>query len=299
MKRTPLIAANWKMNLTHTEGAVLAQAVTQATADLSGVEVLLCPPFTALASVAAVLLPGAAAGPADHYEALERAADATRGAENTPTGVEPGSQSHRNQLRLGAQDVHWAEAGAFTGAVSPGMVRALGCHYVIVGHSERRHIFGEDDAVTGRKAEAVLDHGLAPIVCVGETAQQREQNQTEAIIGSQLDAVLTAVAHRPQAQLDTLVVAYEPVWAIGSGQAASPVDADQAASFIRRRLAEKLGEPTAQAVRILYGGSVGPDNARQFLSQTHLDGALVGGASLQPDSFTAIVAAAARAGDAT
>lgn len=260
MTRTPLIAANWKMNLTHTEAAGLAKDLMTALADEHHCEVLLCPPHTALAAVAAVLLPGP---------------DRTAAA-----------------IRLGAQNVHWERAGAFTGEVSVPMLRALGCSYVIVGHSERRHLFGEDDATAARKVLSVFADGLVPILCVGETEPQRRAGQTEDVIGGQLDVVLAALDDIDDDLAAKLVIAYEPVWAIGSGQAALPGDAAAAARFIRARVTGRLGSRVAQAVRILYGGSVNADNVGSFLTRDDVDGALVGGASLRADSFTGLVTAA-------
>jgi len=249
--RRPLVAGNWKMNLTHLEGAVLAAEVAAALPSPVPVDVVLCPPFTALQAVGDVL---AAAG---------------------------------GEVMLGAQDLHWQERGAFTGEVSAGMLAALGCRYVIAGHSERRGLFGETDEMVARKAAAARAAGLIPIVCVGETLEQRRAGRVEAVILGQLEAVLAAVS--PDAGL---VIAYEPVWAIGTGEAASPADAAAVARLIRDRL--RQAGPGAGDVRILYGGSVTAENAAGFLSEPDLDGALVGGASLDARSFAAIVEAAVK-----
>src|SRR5690606_28284859 len=246
-------------NLTHTEGARLAAAVTTAVPP-GPVEVVLCPPFTALPAVAAVLEAGGAG----------------------PAGA-------AGPVALGAQDLHWEERGAFTGEVSAGMLTALGCRYVIVGHSERRALFGESDEIVARKVARARQAGLTPILCVGESLEERRAGRLEAVILGQLEAVLS--------RLDPavgLVIAYEPVWAIGTGEAASPADAGEVARLIRRRLAA-LSAAAAGQVRILYGGSVNPDNAGAFFADPDVDGALVGGASLDAGAFTAIVAAAAAA----
>ncbi|HLS88985.1 MAG TPA: triose-phosphate isomerase [Sphingobacteriaceae bacterium] len=300
MSRIPLIAANWKMNLTHTEAAVLAKAIVTAVGTHENCEVLLCPPFTSLAAVSSVLLPGAAHGPVGHYGAIESAAggegsggDGAGGPAPGEDGAPAGAAAGRDWpgVRLGAQNAHWETSGAFTGEVSVPMLRALGCRYVIIGHSERRHIFGEDDEMVARKLKAVYDGGLVPILCVGETLAEREAGRTEEVIGRQVDAALAALQDLDQEAASTLVIAYEPVWAIGTGQAARPEDAAAAAGFIRSRVAQGLGAPVAGAVRILYGGSVNAENAGQFLGRDDIDGALVGGASLKADSFAAIVAA--------
>ena len=230
--RTPICAANWKMHKTRLEAEAFADALTPLVADaLDDVEVFVCPPFTALAPT------------------VNRLAS--------------------TEIRVAAQNVHFEEAGAFTGEVSPTMLTELGVEGAIVGHSDRRRLFGETDEALARKVPAALGSGLAPILCVGETLQEREAGETEAVLRRQVDADLEGVA---DGDLARIVIAYEPVWAIGTGQNATP---DQA----------------ADAVRILYGGSVKPENARDVLAPDGIDGALVGGASLDPDDFAAIVAA--------
>jgi len=189
-------------------------------------------------------------------------------------------------IRLGAQDVHWQQSGAYTGAVSPGMLRSLGVRFVIVGHSERRAMFGDDDAAVARKAAAVLDAGMIPIIAVGESLEQRESGATEQVITGQLDAALRGLASEMVA---TLVVAYEPIWAIGTGRTADPDVAGQASAQLRAAIAAGSGDQAAEAVRILYGGSVNPGNIAAFMAKRDIDGALVGGASLDPDQFAAIV----------
>ncbi len=191
-----------------------------------------------------------------------------------------------SQVALGAQDCSMHEQGAFTGEVSAGMLREFGCAYVIVGHSERRSLHGEGDAAVAAKAERALASGLAPIVCVGETLQQREQGQTEAVIGLQLDAV----AHLLGAHAARIVVAYEPVWAIGTGRSASAAQAQQVHAFMRQRLGHHGVD--AAVVPMLYGGSVKPENARELFAQPDIDGGLIGGASLKAADFLGIVDAA-------
>jgi len=252
--RTPLVAGNWKMHTTVATGTDLARAVAGATEPHAGaVEVVVAPPYTGLAAVAAAL-----------------------------------QGSH---VRVGAQDCHWADAGAFTGAIGPVMVRELATH-VILGHSERRELFGETNEDINRKIHAALHHGLAPIVCVGESLAQREAGETDHVVSVQLDACLAGLAPREAA---ALAVAYEPVWAIGTGQACDAAEAQRVCAMIRRRVAAGCGDDAAGALRVLYGGSVKPDNAADYLAAPDIDGALVGGASLDAASFAAIVDAAAGA----
>ncbi|HAX81414.1 MAG TPA: triose-phosphate isomerase [Actinobacteria bacterium] len=252
MARKDLIVGNWKMNATHLEAIQMVQKLSYRleTDDFERVEVAVCPPFTALRSVQTVI-------ETDHLP-----------------------------IRLGAQDVHWQESGAYTGAVSPGMLRSLGVRFVIVGHSERRAMFGDDDAAVARKTVAVLDAGMIPIVAVGESLEQREAGTTEEIITGQLTAALRGIA--PE-RVATLVVAYEPIWAIGTGRTADPDIAGQATAQLRAALSATSGNEVAAAVRILYGGSVNPGNIAAFMAKRDIDGALVGGASLDPDQFAAIV----------
>jgi triosephosphate isomerase len=250
--RKDLIVGNWKMNATHLEAIQMVQKLSYRLEpdDYERVDVVVCPPFTALRSVQTVI-------EADHLP-----------------------------IRLGAQDVHWQQSGAYTGAVSPGMLRSLGVRFVIVGHSERRAMFGDDDAAVARKAAAVLDAGMIPIIAVGESLEQRESGATEQIITGQLDAALRGLASEMVA---TLVVAYEPIWAIGTGRTADPDVAGQASAQLRAAIAAGSGDQAAEAVRILYGGSVNPGNIAAFMAKRDIDGALVGGASLDPDQFAAIV----------
>jgi len=195
-----------------------------------------------------------------------------------------------SEIRLGAQDVYFETKGAFTGAVSPGMVAACGCRYVLVGHSERRHVFGEDDSVVRRKLDAVIDAGLDPVLCVGETIGERRNGRTFPVLETQLTAGLRTLALD---LLSRIVIAYEPVWAIGTGETATPDQAEDASVWIRGWIGDTFGAAAAERLRILYGGSVKPDNARPLLKLPNVDGALVGGASLDPEGFAAIVAAGA------
>ena len=247
--RKKFVAGNWKMNTTRATAVQLAGAVVRGLGPSDrGVTVAVCPPFPYLAYVAEVI----------------------RG---TPVG-------------LGAQDVFYEREGAFTGEVSPGMLQDVGCKYVIVGHSERRHKLGEDNALVNRKARAALAAGLTVILCVGETLEEREAGRTEAVLDVQVTTCLEGV-HADM--LHKAVLAYEPVWAIGTGRNATPEQAQEAHLFLRRRVAQLLGEEAAGGLRIQYGGSVTPDNAASLLSQPDVDGALVGGASLKADQFLAII----------
>jgi triosephosphate isomerase len=243
--RKSLIAGNWKMYKTASQAVALVEALVAGLRTQH--DVLVAPPYTALGVVAPLL----------------------RG---TP-------------IALGAQDMHWEAEGAFTGAVSPGMLRDAGCTHVIVGHSERRQLFGETDETVARKARAAFAHGLTPIVCVGETLAERESSRTMEVVERQVERALRGLT--PE-QAAALVVAYEPVWAIGTGRNATPEQAQEVHLFIRRLVSRSHGEPSAAALRILYGGSVKPDNIGALMAQADLDGALVGGASLDAASFLKI-----------
>ena len=245
---TPLIAGNWKMHKTLAEARDLAREIVRGVGPATRAEVVLAPPYTALSAVAAEL-----------------------------TG---------SAVKLAAQDAFWEEKGAFTGAIAPGMLADVGCSYVIVGHSERRQLFGETDETVNRKVKAVLAAGLGPIMCVGETLAEREAGRTFPVVETQ---VLSGLAGFPVAERERLVMAYEPVWAIGTGKTATPQQAQEVHRLIRDLLSEVLG---TAAIRILYGGSVTPDNAATLLAEPDLDGALVGGASLKAASFLGIIAAA-------
>ncbi len=247
-KLTPLIAGNWKMHKTLAEAKALAKEIRQGLGPSDAVEVAVAPPYTALAAVAAEI-----AG---------------------------------SPIRLAAQDTHWERQGAYTGAISPVMLTDVGCHYVIIGHSERRQYFGETDETVNRKVKAALEAGLSPIVCVGETLAEREQGRTFSVVETQIRRGLAGL---PRSQAERLVIAYEPVWAIGTGKTATPEQAQEVHQHIRELLSEVAG---GAAVRILYGGSVTPDNAGELLAQPDINGALVGGASLKAASFLGIIAAA-------
>lgn len=248
MARKPIIAGNWKMNKTVQEARSLVSQLAPLVANNDQVETVVCPPFTALAAV--------------------------------------GEACEGTNLVLGAQDLYWESEGAFTGEVSGPMLADLGCRYVIVGHSERRHVLGESDGMVNRKLLAAFQYGLVPILCVGETLDQREGRQTFEVCQQQLDQGLTGIS--PE-EAPRLVVAYEPVWAIGTGRNAEPGDAQEVIGFLRGRLADLLGPETADQIRIQYGGSVKPENVGDFMAQRDIDGALVGGASLKATSFADIV----------
>ncbi|MCG0239415.1 MAG: triose-phosphate isomerase [Firmicutes bacterium] len=250
--RTPLVAANWKMHKTVAEATAFVGALQAALGGSlpAGVEAAICPPFTALYPVGQLL----------------------RG-----TGI-----------ALGAQNLYKEDQGAFTGEVAPGMLAELGVRYVIVGHSERRSLFGEDDALVNAKVRAAFRHGLTPILCVGERLEEREAGETEAVVTRQVDRGLEGLS---PAEVARLVIAYEPVWAIGTGRAATGEDAAAVIRLIRERVAARFGREAAEALRIQYGGSVKPENAGEFARYPEIDGALVGGASLDPRSFAALIQA--------
>jgi len=252
MARRPIIAANWKMHKTHLEAIQAVQKLSYLldADDAERVEVVICPPFTALRS-------------------LETLIDSDR----LPYG-------------LGAQDVHFEGKGAFTGEVSPPMLQALKVSHVIVGHSERREIFGETDEVVNRKVRAVYRHGMTPILCVGETLEEHDAGLTESKVTGQIERALQNVSAEDAVRL---VVAYEPIWAIGTGRNALPADAGQVIGLVRQTLASRFSAELADGVRIQYGGSVKPGNIRDFMAHPEIDGALVGGASLDPEEFALIV----------
>jgi len=249
--RKKFIAGNWKMFTTSATAKELAQAIAQGVGQENRVLVAVCPPFPYLREVATVI----------------------RG----------------SAVRLGGQNLYPAKEGAFTGEVSATMLVDVGCEYVILGHSERRHILGETDAFINRKVLAALPANLKVILCVGETLEEREANRTEAVLQTQLRGSLAGL---PPESLPNLVIAYEPVWAIGTGRNATPEQAQQAHAFIRRQIAQQFSEEWARTLPIQYGGSVKPENAASLIRQPDVDGALVGGASLQAQQFLAIVQAA-------
>ena len=250
-ERQPIVAANWKMHKTHLEAiqAVQKLGYLVSAEDTESVEVVVCPAFTALRSVQTLI------------------------------------ESDRLPFALGAQNVHWEDKGAWTGEISPGMLAALKCSYVIVGHSERRQLLGETDEIVAKKVKAVYAAGMTPIACVGETLEHRESGRTDELVAGQVKAGLGGLTNE---QARTLVVAYEPIWAIGTGRNAEPADAGQVIGVIRETLAAMYDQGVAQAVRVQYGGSVKAGNIRGFMAHPEVDGALVGGASLDPEEFALI-----------
>jgi len=251
--RIPFIAGNWKMYKTVAESVVFVKELRTAVKDVDRVEIVLAPAFTALHAVA-------------------------EAARNTNVGV-------------AAQDLYWEREGAFTGEVSPAMVKEAGAAYAIVGHSERRRLFGETDAIVNRKTAAAIAAGLTPIVCIGETLEERERGEMPAVLDRQIKDGLDQLT---AAQIGALVVAYEPVWAIGTGRTATAAQAGEAHAHIRKRLRQWFGADAADACRLLYGGSVKPDNIRELIAEEDVDGALIGGASLDVRSFADIVTRTAR-----
>src|SRR5881394_2612139 len=250
--RKKIVAANWKMNMTQAESARFVESLLLDLGDITDIEVVIVPPFTAIAKVT---------------EALGTA----------------------QNIKVGAQNMHWERSGAFTGEISATLLRDLFVHYVVLGHSERRSLFGETDEIVNRKVRAAHEASLRPIVCVGETLEQRDKGNVEKILSFQLRGSLKDLSEK---ELQETVIAYEPVWAIGTGRNATPEQAQEAHAFIRHTLGEMSDEATADRIRIQYGGSVKPENARDLMIQPDIDGALVGGASLDSRSFALIVKAA-------
>ncbi len=247
-QRKRIIAGNWKMNKTVSESQTLAEEIKRELAECSDVEVVLCPPFTSLSVVA----------------------DAVGG----------------TSIKFGAQNMHWEASGAYTGEVSAMMLRSLYCHFVILGHSERRSYFGETDEIVNKKTRAALAATLTPIVCVGETIEERQAEKHMQVVRTQVQGSLAGIA---PADLKKLVIAYEPVWAIGTGLTASPEQAQEMHAFIRSVLKDLSNEDVAQSVRIQYGGSMKPSNAAELLAKPDIDGGLIGGASLEAKSFVELV----------
>ena len=256
MMRIPLVAGNWKMHMSVADARHLVSEMVPGLQSNIGVDKVFCPPHTALLAVASLL-------------------------EGT-------------DIHLGAQNMFWEAAGAYTGEVSPAMVSEF-CEFVILGHSERRAYFNETDQDVNRKVQAAFDHGLTPIMCVGETLEDYEANRTYDVVFRQVNMGLEGIEFdQSDSNVPNLVIAYEPVWAIGTGRAATPQDANQViAEVIRSALVELFGEKLAQKIRVLYGGSVNGDNAKEFFVQSDIDGALVGGASLKVTEFIQIALAAA------
>lgn len=246
--RKKLIAGNWKMYKTVPESINLVNSMKAGLHKVSDVDVIVCPPFTALHTVSGLL--------------------------------------EDSRIALGAQDMHYESEGAYTGEVSPLMLKDMGCRYVILGHSERRAYFRETDELINKKTKGAVKYNLVPIVCVGETLPEREANRAFEVVKQQITGSLLGLSNE---DMEKVVIAYEPVWAIGTGKNATPAQAQEMHAFIRQLIAEQFGAEIADHVRILYGGSVKPDNAAELMKQPDVDGALVGGASLKAESFVRIV----------
>ncbi len=251
--RTPLIAGNWKMYKTVKDAVAFVDELRSLVKGIGGVDVVIAPPFTAIYAVA--------------------------------------EAARQTNIRVAAQDLYWEREGAFTGEVSPPMIKEAGAAFAIVGHSERRRLFGETDAIVNRKTLATIAAGLTPIVCIGETLEERERGEMPAVLDRQIKDGLDQLTAD---QIGALVVAYEPVWAIGTGRTATAAQAGEAHAHIRKRLRQWFGGDAAETCRVLYGGSVKPDNIGELVAQEDVDGALVGGASLDPRSFADLVTRGAR-----
>ncbi len=250
MSRKVIVAGNWKMNKTAAEGKELVEALKPLVADICPceAEIVVCPPFTTIAAVA----------------------EAAKG----------------SNIKVGAQNIHWAESGAFTGEISGAMLKELGIEYVIIGHSERRQYFGETDATVNSRIKAALKAGLKPIVCVGELLEERESGNTEKVIGTQLAGGLADLTGE---DMKKIVIAYEPVWAIGTGKTATPEMAELTHNFIRCTLNDMFGAEIGEGVQIQYGGSMKAENAAELVAQPNIDGGLIGGAALKAESFSALI----------
>ena len=246
--RTPLIAANWKMNKTPKEAELLIRELIAKANDANGRDVLICPPFTALDRASRLL-------------------------ENT-------------NIMLGAQNMHYEGAGAFTGEISPVMLKELGCEHVIIGHSERRQHFNESNEFLNKKIISALKHGIRPILCVGESKEERDSGKEKRKVQGQIESSLKDISGE---EMLNIAIAYEPIWAIGTGVNATPAQAEEMHAFIRSILSDKFGRETSEKIRIIYGGSVKPDNMKELMAEKDIDGALVGGASLDAKSFEKIV----------
>ncbi len=251
MARTPMIAGNWKMYKTAGEGAILMQNLDERIEEYwDDVDVVVCPPFTALKSVSTVI------------------------------------ELDKLNVGLAAQNVHWEPEGAYTGEIAPRMLVDLRCDYCIVGHSERREMFGETDETVNKKVKALFAAGITPIVCVGESLDTRDAGQTDEYVRGQVRAALDGISAEDAAKL---VIAYEPIWAIGTGRTPTPEAANDVCRMIRATLGALFGQPVAIQVRVLYGGSAKPENLGLFMPEPDIDGALIGGASLDADSFASMV----------
>ncbi|OIO38670.1 MAG: triose-phosphate isomerase [Candidatus Omnitrophica bacterium CG1_02_46_14] len=244
-----MIAGNWKLNKTIREAIELVTLLKRQISDCQNIDVVICPPYTALSSVAEILL-------------------------------------ESSEIGLGAQDLYWEEKGAFTGEISGSMIKEAGAHYVIVGHSERRQFFHETNDTVNKKTKAALKNNLTPIVCIGELLAERESEKTFQVIEGQLKGSLSNFSRD---EIKKIIIAYEPVWAIGTGRVATPQQAEEVHAFIRKELTKAFGEEVARGLRILYGGSVKPDNILNLMNEADIDGALVGGASLEAAQFSEIV----------
>jgi len=246
--RKPIIAGNWKMHKTISESIDMLEELHALTADVKNVEIVVCPPFTALAAVS--------------------------------------DKISQFDIKFGAQNMHFEEKGAFTGEISPGMLKDLNCHYVIIGHSERRQYFAETDETVNKKIKAAIKSGIVPIVCVGESLDERQNGATEKVVEIQTRGALAGISPTEAA---SIVIAYEPIWAIGTGRTSSADDANAVCAFIRKVVGDMFGSDSAAKMRIQYGGSVKPENISEFMQKSDIDGALVGGASLEAESFNKLV----------
>ena len=246
--RRPMIAGNWKMYKDVNEAVELANGIKRAVFDTENVDIVVCPPFTDLGEVGEMLT--------------------------------------ETNMGLGAQNCYWEAEGAYTGEIAPGMLKSVGCKYVIIGHSERRKYFGETDATINKKIKAAIDNGLIPIFCVGETLEERESDKTMEVVKVQVTDGLKGF---DESYLETLVIAYEPVWAIGTGKTATPQQAQEVHAMIRDLLKGLYSENFSQAIRLLYGGSAKPDNIEELMKEEDIDGGLIGGASLKVESFVDMI----------
>ena len=246
--RKPIIAGNWKMNKTPEESVALASGIKRDVFNIDNVEVLICPPFTSLSDVKDVVVD--------------------------------------SNIGLGAQNMYWETEGAFTGEISPNMLKSLGCSHVIIGHSERRQFFGETNETVNKKIKTALKEGIIPIMCIGEKLEEREAGKTFDVV---TDHVKNGLKDINESDVLKIIIAYEPVWAIGTGKVATPDQAQEVHKFIRGLLEKKYGKDTAEKIRIQYGGSVKPDNIESLIKEKDIDGALVGGASLKEASFVELV----------
>jgi len=246
--RKPMIAGNWKMYKDVNEAAILVNDIKRALFDVVNVDIVVIPPFVDLSDV--------------------------------------GEMLNESNIFLGAQNCYWEMEGAFTGEVSTGMLKSVGCRYVVIGHSERRKYFGETDETVNRKIKAVIDTGLVPILCVGETLEERESSRSLEVVRTQVTGALKGFTEE---YLDSLVIAYEPVWAIGTGKTATPGQAQEVHAMIRELLKEMYSSSLAESKRILYGGSVKPENVESLMKEKDIDGGLIGGASLKKESFVDLV----------